>query len=106
MTLYTRVEMDDDSATVTLTGYAGQEAVPRLERLIEAVALLPVRSLLFDVERLTALPAAGMRSLLMAHQARGSGLRIEITGASGEVAETIRLAGFEGRNRPAIGLVA
>ena len=107
MTLYTRVEMDDDRATVTLTGYAGQEAVPTLERLIGAVALLPVNSLLFDLERLTALPTAGVRSLLVAHQARGPALRIEITGASGKVAETIRLAGFEGAwTRPPIELVS
>jgi len=47
-----------------------------------------------------------MRSLLMAHQAAGAGLRIEITGARGEVAETIRLAGFEGMLRPAVALAA
>jgi len=44
--------------------------------------------------------------LLMAHQAAGAGLRIEITGARGEVAETIRLAGFEGMLRPAVALAA
>jgi anti-anti-sigma regulatory factor len=106
MTLYTKVEMDDDRATVTLTGYAGPEAVAKLERLIGAVALLPVHSLRFDLERLTALPTAGVRSLLMAHQSAGAGLRIEITGANGVVAETIRLAGFEGMVRPAVALAA
>ncbi|MGW4111190.1 STAS domain-containing protein [Actinosynnema sp. NPDC004786] len=106
MTLYTKVEMDDDEATVTLTGYAGPEAVPTLDRLISAVALLPVRRLVFDLERLTALPSAGVRSLLMAHQAAGPGLRIEITGARGAVAETVRLSGFPGVSTPSIALAA
>ncbi|QFZ20945.1 STAS domain-containing protein [Saccharothrix syringae] len=106
MTLYTKVEMDDDEATVTLTGYAGQEAVPTLDQLISAVALLPVRRLVFDLERLTALPSAGVRSLLMAHQTAGPGLRIEITGARGAVAETVRLSGFSGVSAPPIALVA
>lgn len=106
MTLYTKVEMDDDEATVTLTGYAGQEDVTRLDRLISAVALLPVRRLVFDLERLTALPTAGVRSLLMAHQTAGPGLTIEVTGTRGPVAETIRLSGFAGAVTPPVALVA
>ncbi|ONI84772.1 hypothetical protein ALI22I_30220 [Saccharothrix sp. ALI-22-I] len=100
MTLYTKLEMDDDQVTVTLTGYAGPEAVSRLDRLISAVALLPVQRLVFDLERLTALPTAGLRSLLMAHQVAGADLRIEITGARGSVAETIRLSGLAGTLAP------
>ncbi|MEU4745987.1 STAS domain-containing protein [Actinosynnema sp. NPDC023658] len=107
MTMYAKLEMDEDRATVTLAGYAGPEAVSRLDRLIRAVALLPVRQLVFDLERLTALPTAGLRSLLMAHQSAGAELRIEITGARGPVAETIRLSGLGGTmTAPQMALVA
>ena len=92
--LHTHMEMTEDQAVVTLTGYAGPESAPRLNQVIAGTTQLPVRRVTFDLGRLTALPAASLRSLAMVHQLQGRKLEIVFAGANPAIAEVIRLSGF------------
>jgi anti-anti-sigma regulatory factor len=94
--LHTHLEMIEDQAVVTLTGYAGPESASRLNQVIAGTAQLPVRRMTFELGRLTALPSASLRNLLMVHQLQGRDLEIVFAGANPAVAETIRLSGFVG----------
>jgi anti-sigma B factor antagonist len=83
---------------LALTGEAdGRSAVELDGHIARAVGehAEDLRELRFDLNALTYLSSAGLRSLVVAHQRLGRGVRIVLTGASEEVAETIRLTGFD-----------
>ena len=82
-------------ATVTLVGDADADSAPRLDGWIAAVTRTPVRRLVLDVTRVGYMSSAGLRCLVFAHQRLGRGVEIVLVGARPEVAETIRLTGFD-----------
>jgi anti-anti-sigma factor len=95
MSLTIGVSVEDGIATLVLTGEADTESAPDLEGTIRDVSRGPLSRLVLDVAGLTYLSSAGLRCLVYAHQRLGRGVRIVLVGANAEVAETIRLTGFD-----------
>ena len=83
-------------ATIVLVGEAEADFAPALNGLIGQAAQSSPSRLELDVAGLTYLSAAVLRCLVYAHQWLGRGVRIALVGASEDVAETVRLAGFDG----------
>ena len=84
--------------TLVLVGEADARTAVELDDRVARVAdehAGRLRELRFDLSALTYLSSAGLRSLVVAHQRLGRDVRIVLTGASEEVAETIRLTGFD-----------
>src|SRR5947209_16107802 len=96
MSLDTRLTIEDGVATVVLAGEADSASAPALNRVLTAATRDPLRRLVLDVTELTYLSSAGLRCLVYAHQRLGRGVRIVLVGLRDEVAETIRLTGFDG----------
>jgi anti-sigma B factor antagonist len=84
--------------TLVLVGEADARSAAELDIRLARVAdehAEHLRELRFELSGLTYLSSAGLRSLVVAHQRLGRGVRFVLTGASEEVAETIRLTGFD-----------
>jgi anti-anti-sigma factor len=88
---------DGTVVTLALTGEADAASVDVLDEVIvraEREHGQAMDELRFDLSDLSYISSAGLRSLVVAHQRLGRAVRIVLTGASAEVAETIRLTGF------------
>jgi anti-anti-sigma factor len=95
MSFTTKVHIDDGVVTIRLTGELDSRSAPTLNEVIVAATAEPVRRLVLLAEDLTYLSSAGLRCLVFAHQKLGRGVDIVLVGATPEVAETIRLTGFD-----------
>jgi anti-anti-sigma factor len=95
MTLRTHTTIDDGVAHVVLTGEADSDAAPALTRALEPITRAQPRRLVLDLTGLTYLSSAGLRCLVNTHQALGRGVEMVLSGASEDVADTIRLTGFD-----------
>jgi anti-anti-sigma factor len=82
-------------ATIVLAGEADPESAAGLNGLIAEAASSAPQRLVLDVADLTHLSSAVLRCLVYAHQWLGPGVRIALVGASTEMAEAVRLAGFD-----------
>ncbi|ONI84656.1 hypothetical protein ALI22I_29395 [Saccharothrix sp. ALI-22-I] len=85
----------DGIATIRLRGELESKSAGRLNRVIEEVATQELHRMVLLMDQLTYLSSAGLRSLVYAHQKLGRGVEIVLVGALPEVAETIRLTGFD-----------
>ncbi|GAA3436556.1 STAS domain-containing protein [Kutzneria kofuensis] len=95
MSFNTKVHIDDGVVTIRLTGELDSRSAPTLNEVIVEATEKPVRRLVLLAEDLTYLSSAGLRCLVFAHQKLGRGVDIVLVGATPEVAETIRLTGFD-----------
>jgi anti-anti-sigma factor len=95
MSLDAHLSIEDGVATVVLTGEADGDSAPALNRVLTAAAEGRPRHLVLEVAGLTYLSSAGLRCLVYAHQRLGRSVGIVLIGAREEVAETIRLTGFD-----------
>ena len=101
MSLSIRMEVQEyrDGTVVTLA-LAGEADAASTDVLDESIARAErehrraMDELRFDLTEVSYISSAGLRSLVVAHQRLGRSVRIVLTGASAEVAETIRLTGF------------
>lgn len=98
-TIETAAELYRNGAVITLTleGEADATSAPLLDERIarawhEHADLAVLR---LDLTRLTHISSAGLRSLVVAHQRIGRAVGIVLTGVRPEVAELIRLTGFD-----------
>jgi anti-anti-sigma factor len=90
-----KLHAENGVATIRLVGEVDSRSAHRLnELIIDAVQYTPDRLVLL-VEGLTYLSSAGLRSLVFAHQKMGRESEIVLVGVRPEVAETIRLTGFD-----------
>jgi anti-anti-sigma factor len=95
MSLHTKMENEDRVVTIRLAGEVDSRSAHRLnELIIEAAAAQPSRLVLLT-EELTYLSSAGLRCLVFAHQKMGPGVEIVLVGTQPDVAETIRMTGFD-----------
>ncbi|HKN99011.1 MAG TPA: anti-sigma factor antagonist [Pseudonocardiaceae bacterium] len=95
MSLHTRMVNEDGVVTIRLAGEVDSRSAHRLnELIIEAAAASPSRLVLLT-EELTYLSSAGLRCLVFAHQKMGPGVEIVLVGTRPDVAETIRMTGFD-----------
>jgi anti-anti-sigma factor len=95
MSLHTKMENEDGVVTIRLVGEVDSRSAHRLnELIIEAASGSPSRLVLLT-EELTYLSSAGLRCLVFAHQKMGPGVEIVLVGTRPDVAETIRMTGFD-----------
>ncbi|MGM1064485.1 STAS domain-containing protein [Saccharothrix sp. Mg75] len=85
----------DGIATIRLRGELEARSAGKLNRVIAEVAAQPLKRLVLLMDELSYLSSAGLRSLVYAHQRLGRGVQIVLVGTQPEVAETIRLTGFD-----------
>ncbi len=95
MTFDARMHLDDGTATIRLTGELDRHAAPRLNELVIEAADQQVLRLVFLMDALTYMSSAGLRCLVFAHQKMPRAVEIVLVGTRREVAETIRLTGFD-----------
>src|SRR4051812_8946146 len=95
MSLEARLDVRQGVAALTLAGEADSDAAPRIGLLLDGLADQQLNRLELDLSALTYLSSAGLRCLVFAHQRLGRSVEIVIANASAEVAETIRLTGFD-----------
>jgi anti-anti-sigma factor len=82
-------------ATIRLTGELDAKSAPRFNELIGQAAGRDLAQLVLIAHDLSYISSAGLRCLVFAHQKMPANVRIVVLGAQPEVAETIRLVGFD-----------
>lgn len=95
MSFTAKMHVADAAATLRLTGELDRTSAPRLNELIVEAAEKEVQRLVLLMEELTYMSSAGLRCLVFAHQKMPRGVQIVLVGTRPEVAETIRLTGFD-----------
>jgi anti-sigma B factor antagonist len=95
MSFQAKSNTEDGVVTMRLVGDLDSKSAPTLNTLITEIATQPVRRLVLLVSELAYLSSAGLRCLVFAHQKMGRGVDIVLVGARPEVAETIRMTGFD-----------
>jgi anti-anti-sigma factor len=96
MSFEANLRVDEGSATVTLAGELDARSAPRLNDLIISASERPaLRRLVLLMEALTYMSSAGLRCLVFAHQKMPREVEIVLVGTRPQVAETIRLTGFD-----------
>jgi len=95
MNFSAKMHFGDDTATLRLVGELDRTAAPRLNELISQAAEQEVKRLVLLMEQLTYMSSAGLRCLVFAHQKMPRGVDIVLVGTRPEVAETIKLTGFD-----------
>lgn len=95
MSVEARLDIRQKVATLTLTGEADSESAPRIAAILDGLADLQLHRLELDLSDLSYLSSAGLRCVVFAHQRLGRSVEIVVVNASAQVAETIRLTGFD-----------
>ena len=95
MSFRARSHVRDGVATIRLSGELHARSAGQFDQVIAEAATRSLTRLVLLMDELTYLSSAGLRSLVFAHQRLGRTVRIVLVGASPEVAETIRLTGFD-----------
>ena len=94
MSLHATARVGDGVATITLAGELDDGSVSRLTELIGTARAAQVGQLVLNMARLTRMSSSGLRCLVDAHQKLGRDVRIVLSGAQRQVADTIRMSGF------------
>jgi len=95
MTFSATMHADETTMTITLTGDLDRDAAPELNDLVIQAASQGVQRLVLLMRGLQYMSSAGLRCLVFAHQKMPRGTEIVLVGTQAEVAETIRLTGFD-----------
>ncbi|MEV4050279.1 STAS domain-containing protein [Amycolatopsis sp. NPDC049688] len=90
-----KLDVEDGTATVWLSGELDSRSAAVLDELVTRAVEQHVRRIVLLAGELTYLSSAGLRCLVFAHQKLGRTGDIVLVGARPEVAETIRLTGFD-----------
>lgn len=86
---------EDGVVTIRLVGEVDSRSAPVFNQLVIDAAAQSPRRLVVLVDELAYLSSAGLRCLVFAHQKLGRAVPIVLVGTRPEVAETIRLTGFD-----------
>lgn len=86
--------IEDDVATIRLSGELDASSAPQFNDLIVSAAEHQLSRLVLLAENLTYMSSAGLRCLVFAQQKLPQPTEIVLVGAQPDVAETIRLTGF------------
>jgi anti-sigma B factor antagonist len=89
------ITIEHETATIRLVGSLDRFAAPRLNDLVGEAAHQEVGRLVLLMSELSYMSSAGLRCLVFAHQKMPSDAEIVLVGTQPEVAETIRLTGFD-----------
>jgi anti-anti-sigma factor len=94
MSFNARLLVEDRVASIWLTGELDAVSAPRFNELIVEAAGHPLDRLVLLAENLSYMSSAGLRCLVFAQQKLPNATEIVLVGAQADVAETIRLTGF------------
>ncbi|MBV9450799.1 MAG: STAS domain-containing protein [Streptosporangiaceae bacterium] len=89
------LRVSEETATVRLVGELDVSSAPRFNDLIAEAAGYKLSRLVMLADELTYMSSAGLRCLVFAHQKMPPGVEIMFLGAQPDVAETIKLTGFD-----------
>ncbi len=95
MTFNAKMQIVDGVATMHLAGELDARSAPRFNELVIEAAKHELSEVVLIAGELTYMSSAGLRCLVFAHQKMPRGVRIVLVGAQPDVAETIRLTGFD-----------
>ena len=95
MSFTARMNVENGVVTIHLVGELDARSAPRLNELVNQAAGHTPSRLVLLMSELTYMASAGLRSLVFAHQKMPRQVEIVLVGTRPEVAETIRLTGFD-----------
>lgn len=90
-----KLQVEDKVATVRLIGELDATSAPQFNDVIIDAAKHELTRLVLLADELSYMSSAGLRCLVFAHQKLPRGSEIVLVGAQPDVAETIRLTGFD-----------
>ncbi|MDZ4769610.1 MAG: anti-sigma factor antagonist [Chloroflexota bacterium] len=89
-----KLEIQNDVATITLTGELDASVAGDFRNKIEEAAAQKVTRLVLMLDGLEYMSSAGLRTLVFAKQKMGQSVQIYVIGASEAVSEPIHQTGF------------
>lgn len=95
MNFQAKVQSDNGVVTFRLSGELDSRSAQRFHEMITQTVVPAAHRLVLHMAELSYMSSAGLRCLVYAHQRAGNGVDIELVGTRPEVAETIRLTGFD-----------
>ncbi|WP_214319701.1 anti-sigma factor antagonist [Nonomuraea sediminis] len=95
MSFNVKMNVEGDTATLRLIGELDGRSAPELNDLVVQAVGQQVAKLVLLLDELTYMSSAGVRCLIFAHQKLPRDSEITLVGTSEEVAETIRMTGFD-----------
>lgn len=95
MTFDAKMQVADGVATIHLVGELDARSAPQFNDLIIDAAGHELNELVLIADKLTYMSSAGLRCLVFAHQKMSRAVQIMLIGAQPDVAEVIRLTGFD-----------
>lgn len=95
MAFSAKMQISDGIATIRLVGELDARSAPQFNDLITDAAKRRLTQLVLLADQLTYMSSAGLRCLVFAHQKMPRNVRIVLVGAQPDVAEAIRLTGFD-----------
>jgi anti-sigma B factor antagonist len=95
MTFDAKMQVADGVATIHLAGELDTRSAPQFNDLIIDAARHELNQLVLIADKLTYMSSAGLRCLVFAHQKMPRAVQIMLIGAQPDVAEVIRLTGFD-----------
>ncbi|NUR92829.1 MAG: anti-sigma factor antagonist [Nonomuraea sp.] len=95
MSFTLKLNVEGDTATIRLVGELDGRSAPELNEAVGQAVDLRVAKLVLLLDELTYMSSAGVRCLVFAHQKLPRGSEITLVGTQPEVADTIRLTGFD-----------
>jgi anti-sigma B factor antagonist len=95
MSFHAKVRSQDGVVTFRLSGELDSRSAQRFHQMITQAVVPAARKLVLQMAELSYMSSAGLRCLVYAHQRAGSGVDIELVDTQPDVAETIRLTGFD-----------
>ncbi len=95
MSFEANLEINNDTAIITLEGELDASVAPQLKDKVEQAAGTSVKHLFLKMEKLEYMASAGLRVLVFAKQKMGSDVELKLVGTQEMVRDTIEKAGFQ-----------
>jgi anti-anti-sigma factor len=95
MSFDAKLQIDDGVATIRMSGELDATSAPQFNDLIISATQQQLTRLVLLAQNLSYMSSAGLRCLVFAHQKLPRGTEIVLVGAQPDVAETVRLTGFD-----------
>jgi anti-anti-sigma factor len=94
MAFSSTLAINNDTATITLTGELDASVAPAFRDDVERAAAAHVHKLTINMTDLAYMSSAGLRALIFAKQKMGSGVEIVLVNMHESVKETVQMTGF------------
>lgn len=95
MPLDVTLEIENTTATITLTGALDAKTAPEFQKEIEKAAANKVKTLVLQMEGLDYMASAGLRVLIFTKQKMGADTDIYVVKPQEMVLETLEKTGFD-----------